>query len=63
MLAHLPRAAPPIDRDHPIAPQHLWGYLSLHQQQQVRQVLIGVAQQMMAHRPCPPSTEEPPDES
>jgi hypothetical protein len=63
MPAHPPRAAPPPERDRPIAPQQLWGYLSTRQQQQVRQVLIGVAQQVMTHLPCPTLTEEAPDES
>lgn len=63
MPAHPPRAAPSPQHDRAIAPQHLWGYLSTSQQQHVRQVLIGVAQQVMTHLPYPTRTEEAPDAS
>ncbi len=54
------RAAPSLKPDDQIAPLQLWSHLSGSQQQHVRQVLIGVAQQLLAHRPSQPRTEEIP---
>ena len=42
-----------------IAPYQLWAQLTPSQQQPLRQALIGVAQQLLAHRP---PREAPPDE-
>ena len=56
MPAHRARAAPPSDD--PIAPQQLWQHLSSSQQQDVRRVLIRVAQALMAHLPNPVEPEE-----
>src|SRR5712692_11835892 len=53
------QAAPPPEPNCPIAPHQLWGYLSMSQQQHVRKVLIGVAQQLLAHLPHHPLSEEP----
>jgi hypothetical protein len=58
MRVHPARAAPPRKPDDQIAPHQLWSHLSVGQQQHVRQVLISVAQQLLAHRPSPPRTEE-----
>ncbi len=58
MPADLARAAPPSLHDAPIAPQHLWPHLSNGQQQHVRQVLIQIAQHLVAHEPPPASHEE-----
>jgi hypothetical protein len=60
MRVHPARAAPvpPLKPDDRIAPHQLWSHLSVGQQQHVRQVLIGVAQQLMVHRPSQPRTEE-----
>ena len=60
MRVHPARAAPvpPRKPDDRIAPHQLWSHLSVGQQQHVRRVLIGVAQQLMAHRPSQPRTEE-----
>jgi hypothetical protein len=58
MRVHPARAAPPLKPDDRIAPHQLWSHLSVGQQQHVRQVLIGVAQQLLAHRPSQPRTEE-----
>jgi hypothetical protein len=58
MRVHPARAAPPLEPDARIAPQQLWSHLSVGQQQHVRQVLIGVAQQLLAHLPSQPRTEE-----
>src|SRR5215831_20754435 len=58
MRVHPARAAPPLKPDARIAPHQLWSYLSVGQQQHVRQVLIGIAQQLLAHRPSQPQTEE-----
>ena len=58
MRVHPARAAPPLKPDDRIAPHQLWSHLSVGQQQHVRQVLIGVAQQLIAHRPSQPRTEE-----
>ena len=60
MRVHPARAAPvpllkPDDR---IAPHQLWSQLSVGQQQHVRRVLIGVAQQLLTYRPSPPRAEE-----
>ena len=52
------RAAPPRKPDDQIAPHQLWSHLSVGQQPHVRQVLIGVAHQLLAHRPSQPRTEE-----
>ena len=49
MPAHLTRATPPPPSDDRIAPHQLWPHLSSGQQHQVRQVLIGVAKQLVAH--------------
>ena len=51
------RAAPPQSDDR-IAPHQLWQHLSSGQQQHVRRVLIGVAQQLVAHLPSPSQREE-----
>ena len=47
MRVHPAQAAPvpPLKPDDRIAPHQLWSHLSVGQQQHVRQVLIGVAQQ------------------
>ncbi len=59
MRVYPARAAPPLKPDDRIAPHQLWSHLSVAQQQHVRQVLIGVAQQLIrAHPPSPPPTEE-----
>jgi len=58
MRVHPARAAPLLQPDDRIAPHQLWSLLSVGQQQHVRQVLISVAQQLMAHRPIQPRTEE-----
>ena len=58
MRVHPARAAPPRKPDDQIAPHQLWSHLSVGQHQHVRQVLIGVAQQLIAHRPSQPRTEE-----
>ncbi len=52
------RAAPPLEHDDRIAPHQLWSHLSVSQHQHVRKVLIGVAQQLLAHLPRQPRTEE-----
>jgi hypothetical protein len=57
MSVHPARAAPPPSDDR-IAPHQLWPHLSSGQQQQVRQVLIGVAQQVVARLPNPLRSEE-----
>ena len=62
MPAHCARAAPTPEPDSPIAPHQLWGYLSTSQQQHVRKVLIGVAQQLLSHLPSQPQAEERTDE-
>src|SRR2546428_11581504 len=54
MRVHPARAAPPLKPDDQIAPHQLWSHLSVGQQQHVRQVLIGIAQQLLAHRPSHP---------
>jgi hypothetical protein len=54
MRVHPARAAPPLEPDDRIAPHQLWSHLSVGQQQHVRQVLIGVAQQLLAHLPSQP---------
>ena len=43
------RVAPSLKPHDQIAPHQLWSHLSVSQQQHVRQVLIGVAQQLLAH--------------
>jgi hypothetical protein len=53
MRVHPARAAPPLDPDALIAPHQLWRHLSRSQQQHVRKVLVGVAQQLLAHLPSP----------
>jgi hypothetical protein len=58
MRVHPARAAPPLKPDDRIAPHQLWSHLSVGQQQHVRQVLIGIAQQLLAHRPSLPRAEE-----
>jgi hypothetical protein len=58
MRVHPARAAPPLKPDDRIAPHQLWSHLSVGQQQHVRQVLIHVAQQLMAHQLSTPRTEE-----
>jgi hypothetical protein len=58
MRVHPARAAPPRKPDDRIAPPQLWSQLSVGQQQHVRRVLISVAQQLLAHRPSQPRTEE-----
>ena len=58
MRVHPARAAPPLKPDDRIAPHQLWSHLSVGQQQHVRQVLIGVTQQLMVHWPSQPRTEE-----
>src|SRR4030095_10388305 len=58
MQVHPARVAPPLKPDDRIAPHQLWSYLSVSQQQHVRQVLIGVAQQLLGHPRSPPRTEE-----
>src|SRR5262247_4634217 len=58
MRVHPARAAPPLKPDDRIAPHQLWSHLSVGQQQHVRQVLIGVAQQLMVHRPSQPRPQE-----
>ena len=58
MRVHPARAAPPLAHNGLIAPYQLWGHLSSSQQQHVRKVLTGVAQQLLAHRPSPPPPEE-----
>ena len=58
MRVHPARAAPPRKPDGQIAPHPLWSHLSIGQQQHVRQVLISVAQQLLAHRPSQPRTKE-----
>ena len=58
MRVHPARAAPPFKPDDRIAPHQLWSHLSVGQQQHVRQVLIHVAQQLLAHRPSQLRTEE-----
>ena len=58
MRVHPARAAPPLKPDDRMAPRQLWSHLSVGQQQHVRQVLIGIAQQLLVHRPSPPRTEE-----
>jgi hypothetical protein len=52
------RAAPPPPSDDPIAPHQLWSHLSRAQQHQARQVLIGVAQQLVTHLPRPLQPKE-----
>lgn len=56
MPAHRARAAPPSAA--PIAPHQLWHHLSSSQQQDVRRVLIRVAQVLMAHLPNPGEPKE-----
>src|SRR5215472_1006547 len=58
MRVHPARAAPPLKPDDRIAPHQLWSHLSVSQQQHVRQVLIGVTQQLLAHRPSQSHTKE-----
>ena len=58
MPVHSARAAPPLQSDNRIAPHQLWQHLSCGQQQHVRQVLIGVAQQLVADLPNPSQREE-----
>ena len=58
MRVHPVRAAPPLEPDDRIAPHQLWSHLSVGEQQHVRQVLIGVAQQLLAHLQSQPRTEE-----
>ena len=58
MRVHPARAAPPRKPDDRIAPHQLWSQLSVGQQQHVRRVLIGVAQQLLTYRPSPPRPEE-----
>lgn len=41
-----------------IAPHQLWTHLTPPQQQQVRQVLIALGQQLLAERPGEPQPEE-----
>src|SRR6266700_5636927 len=60
MRVHPARAAPSRKPNDQIAPHQLWSHLSVSQQQHVRQVLIGVAQQLMDHRPSQPRTMEIP---
>src|SRR5262252_2511333 len=52
------RAAPPYQSDDRIAPYQLWQHLSSRQQQHVRQVLLHVAQQLVAHVPNPVQCKE-----
>ena len=47
MPVHPARAAPTRPSDDRIAPHQLWPHLSSGQQQQVRQVLTGVAQELV----------------
>ena len=62
MRVHPARAAPPLDPEALMAPHQLWGHLSRSQQQHVRKVLGGVAQQWLAHLPSqPPPAEEAAD--
>ena len=58
MSVHLARAAPRRPSADPIVPHQLWPHLSRDQQQQVRQVLIRVAQQVVAQAPSPFASEE-----
>jgi hypothetical protein len=58
MRVHPARAAPPRQPDDRLAPHPLWRQLSVGQHQHVRQVRIGVAQQLLTDRPSPPRTEE-----
>src|SRR6516165_7086398 len=60
MRVHPARAAPPRKPDDQIAPHPLWSHLTVSQQQHVRQVLLGVAQQLLAHRPSQSHTKEVP---
>lgn len=62
MPIHQARAAPTTPSDDPIAPHHLWAHLSRAEQHQVRQVLIGVAQQIVAHLPNPSQLKETTDD-
>ena len=55
-----PRAAPPRQPDSLIAPPQLWQHLSVGQQQHVRKILLGVAQQLVAYLPSPSPCEETP---
>jgi hypothetical protein len=52
------RAAPPPQSDDRIVPHQLWQHLSSGQQQHVRRVLIGVAQQLVIHLQSPSQHEE-----
>ena len=52
------RAAPPPQPDSLIAPHQLWQHLSVGPQQHVRTILLGVAQQLVAHFPSPSRREE-----
>ena len=60
MRVHPALAAPvpPLKPDDRIAPHQLWSHLSVGQQQHVRRVIIGVAQQLLTYRPSPPRPEE-----
>src|SRR6266702_2783061 len=57
MRVHPARAAPSPKPHDQIAPHQLWSHLSVSQQQHVRQLLIVVAQQLLAHRPRQPRIE------
>src|SRR6266849_1965536 len=58
MRVHRARAAPSHQPDGLIAPQQLWRHLSVGQQQHVRKILLGVAQQLLVHLPSPSRREE-----
>src|SRR2546423_7588818 len=58
-----PRAAPPRQPDSLIAPPQLWQHLSVGQQQHVRKILLGVAQQLVAYLPSPSPCEETPHDA